>query len=109
MAEFSPLEVSVWIKVDEPLLHVTTHFWIPSQHVFLFNDMEICSTLEEFSAIMGEPRVSTLILPTTSEDFADLAYDLLGISLAMSRLWCMLDHVNIRMVFLNTSFSWPFL
>jgi len=124
MAEFSPLEVSAWIKklgpsfkdalvplglscifpyhqikVDEPLLHAATNFWISSRHVFHFNNMEICPTLEEFSAIMGEPNVSTLILPTIGNDFADLAHDLLGISLATSQQWCMLDHLNIHMVF----------
>ena len=57
--------------------------------------MEICPTLEEFSAIIGKPEVSTLILPTTSEDFANLAYDLLGISLVMAQQWCTLDHLNI--------------
>ena len=41
-------------------------------------------TLEEFSAIIGEPKVSTLILPTIGEDFTNLAHDLLGISLAVA-------------------------
>ena len=68
MAEFSPLEVSAWIKklgpsfkealipfglscifpyhqikVEEPLLHAAANFWIPTQHVFQFNGVEICS------------------------------------------------------------------
>ena len=47
------------IKVDEPLLHATTNFWIPTQHVFHLNGVEIWPTLKEFSAIMGEPEVST--------------------------------------------------
>ena len=35
--------------------------------------MEICLTLEEFSAIMGEPDVSTLILSTPDKDFSNMA------------------------------------
>ena len=85
MAEFSPLEVSAWIKklgpsfkealipfglscifpyhqikVEEPLLHAAANFWIPTQHVFHFNGVKICPTLEEFSAIMGDPKSALL-------------------------------------------------
>ena len=108
MEEFSSLEVLAWIKklgpsfkealipfglscifpyhqikVDEPFLYSIANFWIPIQHVFYFNGVEICPTLEEFSTIMGKPEVSTLIIPTTAKDFADLVHDLLGISLVV--------------------------
>ena len=73
--------------------------WIPTRHVFHFNGMEICPTLEEFSAIMGEPDVSTFILPTTDEDFPVMAQQLLGIPLAMAQRWCILNKLNIHMVF----------
>ena len=110
MAKFTCLEVSTWIKklgpnfkvalipldlscifsyhqikVDKPLLFAADEFWIPTQHVSQLNGMKICPTLEEFSAIMGEPDVSTLILPTTDEDFSNLAQQLLGIPLAMAQ------------------------
>ena len=109
MVEFTPLEVSAWIKklvpsfkdalipfglfcifsyhqikVDEPLLYAATKFWIPIWYVFQFNGVEIYPTLEEFSAIMGEPDISTLIFPTTNGDFFDMAHQLLGIPLAMA-------------------------
>ena len=48
---------------------------------------------------MGKHKVSILILPTIGEDFADLAHDLLGISLAVAQQWCTFDHLNILMVF----------
>ena len=85
MAEFTHLVVSTWlkkfspsfkdalipfglscifpyhqIKVDEPLLRATAKFWILTRHVFQFNGVELCPTLEEFSAITGESEVSTL-------------------------------------------------
>ena len=74
---FIPLNLSCIIpyhqfKVDE-LLHAAAEFWIPTRHVFQFNGMELCPTLEEFSAIMGEPDVSTLVLPTTNEDIPVMA------------------------------------
>ena len=43
--------------------------------------------------------VSTLILPTIGEDFANLAHDLLGISLPVAQQWCTLDHLDIHTVF----------
>ena len=98
MVEFTSLAISTWIKklglsfkdaliplghscifpyhqiqVDEPLLHAATKFWIHTRHVFQFNGVELCPTPEEFSAIMGKLEVSTLILPTTDEDFSVMA------------------------------------
>jgi len=89
MAEFSPFEVSTWIrklgpsfkeavipyglscifpyhqiKVDEHFLHGAANYWIPIRHVFQFNDVEICPTLEKFSAIMGEPSMNDHFFPT---------------------------------------------
>jgi len=45
--------------------------------------VELCPTLEEFSAIMGEHDFNAIILPTLEEDLSDLAYQLLGVPLAM--------------------------
>ena len=91
--------------MNEPLLCAATKFWIPTRHVFQFNGVEICLTLEESSAIMGEPDISTLILPTTDEDFSDLAHQLLGIPLAMAQRWCMLNKLNVHMVLMYISQS----
>ena len=95
MAEFSPLKVSAWIKKLGSILHLsissnqggwtsfraTTNFWIPTRQVFHFNGVEICPTIEKFNAIMGEPTVNTLILPTVGEDLIALVQALLGVSL----------------------------
>ena len=89
MVENSPLNVSSWIrrlgpdfkysispyglscifpyhqiKVDEPLLRAATNYRVPSQYVFHFNGIELCPTIEEFGAIMGEPKIDDLIFPT---------------------------------------------
>ena len=85
--------------MDEPLLCATANFLIPTRYVFQFNGVEICPTIEEFSAIMGRLDVSTLFLPTIGEDFAYLALDLLGISLVAAWRWCMLNKLNICIVF----------
>ena len=71
MAEKSPLDVSTWIRkldpdfkdsiapyglscifpyhqirVDKHLLHAATNYWVPFQHVFRFNGIELCHTIE---------------------------------------------------------------
>ena len=84
MAKNSPLDVSAWyrklglnfkdsiapyglfcifpyhqIKVDEPFLCATANYWVPSQHVFRFNEIELCPIVEEFGDIMGELGISS--------------------------------------------------
>ena len=36
------------IRVDEPLLHAAANYWVPTQHVFHFNGVELCPTIKEF-------------------------------------------------------------
>ena len=67
--------------MNEPFLHAAAEFWILIRHVFQFNGVELCPTLEEFSAIMGKYNINSLILRTTNEEFSIIAKQLLGISL----------------------------
>ena len=53
--------------------------------------MELCPTLKEFGAIMGELDLGAIILPTLEEDLSDLAYPLLRVPLAIAKRWCTLD------------------
>ena len=87
------------IKVDEPLLHAAAKYWISTQHVFQLNSVEICPTLEEFSAIMGEPLVNDLIFPTMGGDLPTLVQTLLGVPLEKAKLWCVFGKLNIRLIF----------
>ena len=93
MAENSPLNVSAWIRrlsldfkdsiapyglscvfpyhqirVNEPLFRVAANYCVPTQHVFHFNGVELSPTIEEFGAIMGEPKIDNLIFPTVGGD-----------------------------------------
>ena len=136
MAEFTPFEVSLWInklninfkdaliplglsytshihqtKVDEPFLHATPKFWVPTWHVFQFNGVELCLTIEEFGAIMGEYNFGAIILPTLEEDFSELAHQLLGVHLSMAKRWCKSNKLNVSMGFQvifqeRCSFDW---
>jgi len=124
MIEFTPLEVSAWIKklspnfkdaltpfglfcvpfyhqirVNEPLLPAATEFWILTRYVFQFNGMELCPTLEEFGTIMGEPDLGAIILPIDEEYLSNLAHQFLMVPLAMAKRWCTLDKLNVHMVF----------
>ena len=67
--------------MDEPLLRATAIYWIPTRHVFQFNSVEVCPTLEEFSAIMDEPSVNDLVFPTMGGDLSTLIQALLGVPL----------------------------
>ena len=141
MAKISPFEVSTWIrklgpsfkeaivpyglscifpyhqiKVDEPLLHATTNYWIPTQQVFHFNGVEICPTLKEFSAIMGEPSVNDRIFPTMG-DLPTLIQALLDVPLEKVKQWCVFGKLNVYLIFAflsqlprycAPSFSMPF-
>ena len=107
---FIPLSLSCisffhQIKVDEPLLRATTEFWIPTRHVFQFNGVELCPTLEEFGAIMGEHDFSAIILLTLDEDLSDLAHQILGVPLAIAvaKRWCKSIKLNVFIVFKNFS------
>ena len=73
--------------------------------MFHLNGVKICPTLEEFSAIMGEPKVSTLILPTIGRDLLALVQAPLGVSLNTvvdtifcSSSICMLDPKIIKII-----------
>ena len=124
MAEFTPLEVLAWInklnlnskdaiiplslscislfhqiKVNGTRLRAATEFWISTWHIFQFNGVELCPTIEEFGAIIGQHDFGVIILPTFEEDLSNLAYQLLGLPLAMAKRWCKSDMLNIHMVF----------
>ena len=123
MSEFSPHEVSLWvnklnlnfkdtfiplglscishihqIEVDDPLLHIATEFWIPTSHVFQFNGIKLCPTIEEFGVIMGECEFGVIILPL-EEDLSELTHQLLGIHLSMAKRWSKSKKLNVFMVF----------
>ena len=129
MTKFTPSEVSIWtnklnpifkdalitlelsctsffhqIKVDDPPLHATTEYWIPTCHVFQFNGVELCPTIEEFCVIMDEYKFGAIILPPLEEDLFDLAHQILGAYLGMVKRWCKSNKLNVSMVF--KYFSW---
>ena len=56
------------IKVDKPLLCDVANYLVPTWHFFRFNGVELCPTIEEFGAIMGESKIDDLIFPTTGGD-----------------------------------------
>ena len=70
---FSCISVFHKIKVNEPLMCVSIKFWIPTQHFFQFNGVELCPSLDKFDAIMGEHDFGAIILPTLKEDLSKLA------------------------------------
>ena len=87
------------IRVDKPLLCVATNYWVPSWYVFYFNGIELCPTIEEFAAIMGEPEIDDLIFPTMVGDLPSLLQVVLGVLESTANRWCVFGKLNLRLVF----------
>ena len=85
LLDFSCISVFHQIKVNEPRMCAATKFWIPTEHFFQFNGVELCPTLEEFGVMMGEHDFGAIILPTLEEDHSNLAHQLLRVPLAMAK------------------------
>ena len=123
MAENSPLNVLAWIRrlgpnfkdsiapcglscvfpyhqirMDEPLLHAVAIYQVPSQHVFHFNGIELCPTIKEFVAIIGESEIDNLIFPTMGMDLPSLLQVMLSIPSVTANRWCVFDKLNLRLV-----------
>ena len=64
--------------MDGPLLLAVANYWVPSWHVFHFNGIELCPTIEEFAAIMGELEIDDLIFPTMRWGSSFLAVNCVG-------------------------------
>ena len=124
MVENSPLDVSTWIRklgpdfkdfvvpyglscifpyhqirVDEPLLRAAVNYWVPSQHVFCFNRIELCPTIEKFAAIMGELEIDDLIFPTIGGHLPSLLQVVLGVPETTANRWCVFGKLNLRLAF----------
>ena len=54
--------------MDEPLLRAAANYWVSSWHVFRFDGIELCLTIEEFTAIIGELEIDDLIFLTMGRD-----------------------------------------
>ena len=50
------------MKIDTALLHTATTFWDTQDHVFRFNEQELCPLIEEFIAILGCSLDSTAMI-----------------------------------------------
>ena len=85
--------------MDEPLLCVAANYWVPSQHVFRFNKIELCPIIEEFGAIMGELEINDLIFPTMGGGLLSLLQVVLGVPSTTTNRWCVFGKLNLRLVF----------
>ena len=71
----------------------------PSQHVFRFNGIELCPTIEESGAIMDELKIDYLIFPTMGGDLPSLLQVMLGVPATTANRWCVFGKLNLRLVF----------
>ena len=77
--------------MDEPLLRAVANYQVPTRHVFRFNGVELCPIIEEFGAIMGEPKIDNLVFL----DFPSLLQVVLGVPLATANRWCILANSTL--------------
>ena len=77
----------------------TANYWVPSQHVFRFNEIELCPTIEEFGTIMGELETDDLIFPTIGGDLPSLLWVVLGVPTATTNRCCVFGKLNFRLIF----------
>ena len=126
MAENSPLDVSTWIRrlgtnfkdsiapyglscvfqyhqirMDKPLFRAAANYWVPTWHVFHFNGVELCPTIKEFCAIMGELEIDNLVFPTMGRDLPFLLQVVLGVPLATTNRCCIFGKLNLSLVLHN--------
>ena len=124
MAKSFPLDISTWIRklgldfkdsvspygfscifpyhqirVDEPLLRAAASYWVPSWHVFHFNEIELCPTIEKFAVMMGELEIDDLIFSTMGGDLPSLLWVVLGVPKTTATRWCVFGKLNLRLVF----------
>ena len=85
--------------MDEPLLHATVNYWVLSWHVFHFNGIELCPTIEKFGVTTGAPEIYDLIFLTMGEDLPSLLQVVLGVPSTMTNRWCVFGKLNLRLVF----------
>ena len=56
------------LKIDTALLHAAVTFWDTQDHVFRFNEQELCPLIEEFAAILGCSLDSTAMITLPNMD-----------------------------------------
>ena len=54
-------------------------FWDPEDHVFRFNTVELCSTIEEFSAILGYDPSKKSVAISCDPRHKESLFDALGL------------------------------
>ena len=74
---FSALRYLHRVQIDFSLLKAAASFWDPQNHIFNFNDRELCPMPEEFSAILGIylPPPTPLVLPLFQNQYPQEACD----------------------------------
>ena len=68
------------------------------RHLFCYG-IELCPTIEEFGAIMGEPKIDDLIFPTMGGDLPSLLRVVLGVPASTANRWCVFGKLNLRLIF----------
>ena len=76
------------VRREWDLLHAVLRFWDPEDHVFRFGLDEICSTIEDFSAILDINKNLSIIMPVLRHSYSQPLCGMLGLPLqTISRMF----------------------
>ena len=124
MAEFSPLEVSAWIKKHGPsfkeaifpfslycIFHIIKSRWMNLSFVLLPTIGSLLSMFFNSMVYRYAPLLRSLmqswvnehVFPTMGGDLPTLVQALLGAPLEKAKLWCVFGKLNIHLIFTHFS------
>lgn len=84
------------VKINESFLTTITKYWDPLRHVFRFNNIEMCPTIEEFSAILKYPNSHNLLLPSLTVPLPSSLASVLDISVRQAKSWCANSTIDLE-------------
>ena len=68
------------VKIKWDFLHTAVKFWDPEDQVFWFNTVELCSTIEEFFAILGYNPSKNSVAVSCDPRHKESLFDALGLT-----------------------------
>lgn len=96
-------------RINEGFLSTVIKYWDPFRHVFRFNNIEICPTMEEFSAILNYPISHDPLFPSQAMLLSSNLALALSISVEQARSWCIGSTINLEPLVQHFSTALPLL
>ena len=86
------------VKIKWDFLCVVVKFWDPEDHGFQFNIVELCSTIEEFSAILGYDPSKKSVTVSCDPRHKESVFDALGLPTSITNSMMEGHMVNLHAI-----------